>query len=135
MIKKVIIISFIVCSFFQVKAQKTDTLKQASADSVYTQADVQPQFPGGANEFSRYLAMTLRYPRDARERHLTGRAIVKMIVEKDGTVSNVSVVSKVARSLEMEAIRVTAASPKWQPGTINNKPVRVVCYFPILFTL
>lgn len=56
---------------------------------------------------------------------IQGRVIVKFIVEKDGSISNVEVNRSVDPDLDNEAMRVVKAMPKWIPGQINGKAVKV----------
>ena len=47
------------------------------------------------------------------------------VVEKDGSVSNVTALKKVHANLNTEAIRVVKSSPKWKPGLVEGQPARV----------
>jgi protein TonB len=71
----------------------------------------------------------------ALENGISGRVIVKFVVEKDGSVSGVTLVRGVDKDLDREAIRVVKSMPKWQPGKNNGQAVR--CYFnlPVNFKL
>jgi protein TonB len=94
-----------------------------------------PEFPGGDTLFFRNLAMSIRYPRDAREKHKQGKVIVQMIIEKDGSISHVRALRPVFPSLDAEAVRVVKASPNWKPARENGYPVRIVYVLPISFKL
>jgi hypothetical protein len=54
-------------------------------------------------------------------------------VEEDGALTGIKVVKGVATPLDEEAMRVAGLMPKWKPGTLNGKPVRVRYYLPIRF--
>ena len=41
----------------------------------------------------------------------------------------------VSESLDAEALRVVSASPDWEPGKVNGKPVPVVYTFPVVYKL
>ena len=97
--------------------------------------DQQPSFPGGTNALNTFLASNLKYPVAAVENGIQGRVIVKFIVEKDGSISNVEVDRSVYPSLDNEAMRVVKAMPKWIPGQINGKAVKVKWSFPFTFRL
>ena len=66
---------------------------------------------------------------------IQGIVIVKFIVEKDGSISNVEVNRSVDPNLDNEAMRVVKAMPKWIPGQINGKTVKVECSHPFVFRL
>ncbi len=55
------------------------------------------------------------------------------IVEKDGSVSNVTVVKGVDPLLDDEAVKVISESPKWTPGLQRGEPVRVRYSIPLNF--
>ena len=77
----------------------------------------------------------LRYPDEAISEGIQGRVTVGFVVEKDGSVSHVEVVSGVDERLDTEAVRVVSASPKWIPGKIQGKTVRTRIVLPIEFKL
>lgn len=97
--------------------------------------DQQPSFPGGTNAFNTFIASNLKYPVWAQEEGIQGRVVVKFIVEKDGSISNVEVDRSVSPSLDNEAMRVIKNMPKWIPGQINGKAVKVECSYPFVFRL
>jgi periplasmic protein TonB len=93
------------------------------------------EFPGGTTELMKWLSSNVKYPAIARENNIQGRVVVKFIVEKDGSVSNVTVLKKVHELLDAEAVRLTKAMPTWKSGKQGGKSVR--CYFtlPVSFKL
>jgi protein TonB len=134
--KKIILTLFVFTLLCSVKAQ-TQVLPPKIGDTtkVFTAVEVEPHFPGGLENFYRYLGKSIQYPQEARSNGETGRVIVRMVVEKDGSLSQIVVVRSVSYSLDKEAIRVITASPKWQPGIQNGRPVRVQYIVPINFNL
>ena len=86
-------------------------------------------------EFYRFVAKTARYPASAREQNQQGKVILSMIVEKDGSLSNIKVVRGVSVDIDKEALRVMNLSPKWEPGMENGRAVRAAYSVPISFTL
>jgi periplasmic protein TonB len=95
-----------------------------------------PDFQGGGQDaFRRYIAENLRYPTIAAESGIQGRVFVQFVVNKDGVVSDATVVRGVDPVLDREAIRVIMSSPKWTPGRQRGQPVRVAFTFPINFVL
>ncbi len=93
------------------------------------------EFPGGTTELMKWLSSNVKYPAIARENNIQGKVVVKFIVEKDGSVSNVTVLKKVHELLDAEAVRLTKAMPTWKSGKQGGKSVR--CYFtlPVKFQL
>ena len=98
--------------------------------------DVKPSFRGGdANEFSKWVNSQLIYPKTAKKNGVQGRVTLQFTVEPDGRITNVSVLRGVDSSLDREAVRVVSKSPRWTPGLLDGKPVRVTYTFPVIFQL
>jgi len=57
------------------------------------------------------------------------------MVEKDGSLSEISVLRGVSPDIDAEAIRVVSKSPKWNPGIQNGKAVRARYSIAIIFQL
>ena len=106
-----------------------------SNDSIYNIVEQMPKFPGGEQAMMEYVSRNVKYPESAKENNLQGRVIVKFVIEKDGTVSNVEVGRGWGNELDDEAVRVVKAMPKWKPGKQDGKPVRVSFLLPINFKL
>ena len=104
-------------------------------DTIYQVVDQMPEFPGGVEAMMKYVAENVKYPESAKENNLQGRVIVKFVIEKDGSVSNVEVGRGWGNELDDEAVRVVKAMPKWKPGKQDGKPVRVSFMLPINFKL
>ncbi|WP_158825622.1 energy transducer TonB [Mucilaginibacter lacusdianchii] len=94
-----------------------------------------PQFKGGIDAFYRYLGMSIRYPNNARINGIQGRVVLGFIIQKDGKLTDIQVLSSAGQALDEEAVRVTKASPKWIAGTVCGRNVRVSHSIPIIFTL
>ena len=102
---------------------------------IFTSVEQVPEFPGGLNAFSHFLTTNIRYPETARKNKKQGRVIITMVIEKDGSVTDVKIAKGISDDLDAEALRVINLSPKWSPGIQNGKPVRVAYAVPISFTL
>ncbi len=86
--------------------------------------------------FTHYIAKTLVYPMSAENNNVEGKVTLQFIVEKDGSVSNISFSGLLyGYGLEEEGIRVLKESEKWIPATIEGKPVRSYFHLPISFKL
>ena len=95
-----------------------------------------PTFQGGdANNFSKWVNSHLEYPDLAKENGIQGRVTLQFTVNTDGSVSNVIVLRGVDSSLDKEAVRVVASSPKWQPGKQRDRAVKFTYTFPVIFPL
>lgn len=104
-------------------------------DSIYFNPETLPRFPGGHDEFLRYLGATVKYPELASKYGISGTVYIRFILEKDGHVSNIRVERGVAGGCTEEAIRAIENMPAWEPARQWNRPVRYEFVLPIKFTL
>lgn len=104
-------------------------------NKVHEHVEVMPQFPGGNVELMRYLSANIKYPTIAAENGIQGRVVLKFVVSKDGSISNIQIVRSLDPSCDKEAIRVVKGMPKWIPGMQNGHPVAVYFTLPVLFKL
>lgn len=107
----------------------------ATADSVYSVVEQEPEFPGGMEAMYKYLAENIKYPEQAKADGVQGRVFVRFVIEADGSVNNAQVLRGIGGGCDEEALRVVEAMPMWKPGTQDGKPVRVQYNLPITFKL
>jgi protein TonB len=96
--------------------------------------EVMPTFKGGdLNKFRDWVGQRTKYPEEAITNKIRGTVFLTFIVEKDGTVSNVTVTKGVNPLLDEEAVKAISESPKWSPGLQRGQPVRVRFLIPLSF--
>lgn len=96
--------------------------------------EVMPTFRGGdLTKFREWVGKRTNYPEEAINAKLRGTVFLTFIVEKDGSVSNVTVIKGVHPLLDEEAIKAISESPKWSPGLQRGQPVRVRFQIPLTF--
>ena len=130
-------------------------------DSVYNVVAHNAQYPGGDAEFFKFLAENIRYPKLCQEFGFQGRVIMQFVVEKDGSITEISKVrgpGKVLSQVDItsyktdhpdskeqleagqdlgdllveESIRALKLMPKWKPAR-NEKDEIVRCRFNVPF--
>ncbi len=97
---------------------------------IYTISDQSAEFPGGFDGISKYVAVNFDENIAAE---IAGRIIVRFVVEKDGSISNVEVIKSLSNESSKEAIRVIKSMPKWKPGKNNGKAIRLQFTLPLNF--
>jgi len=110
----------------------------ADPDSViFTFVEEMPTYGTEAASFMQYLQSAIRYPQAEKEAGKQGTVYVNFVVEKDGSVTHCVIAKGVtgAPGLSKEAIRVVSESPKWNPGKMNGRAVRVKMTMPVKFVL
>jgi TonB family protein len=83
----------------------------------------------------KFLQRNVKYPKEAQEQGKQGRVVVQFVVNKDGSISNDTVVRSVDPLLDAEAIRVVRSMPNWTPGKQKGQAVRVRFTLPVTFRL
>lgn len=103
------------------ESKSKEEQNESESNKIFNGDDVdqQPSFPGGTNALNTFILSNLKYPVVAQEKGIQGRVVVKFIVEKDGSISNVEVDRSVDPGLDNEAMRVVKAMPKWIPGQMR----------------
>lgn len=100
-------------------------------DFVHSMAglDQKPEFPGGLAEFHRFIIQNFKM--EFVPNGTSGKVFASFIIEKDGLVSDVKIHRDFGFGTGAEATRVLSLSPKWSPGTLDGKNVRVRFSIPI----
>lgn len=118
-----------------VTSNEEEVSPTATDDQVFMVVQEMPSFPGGEAAMMQYLRSSVKYPAKAQEKGLEGRVYVEFIVNKDGSISDASILKGAGQVLDEEALRVIMAMPNWVPGKQRGKLVRVKYRLPINFTL
>ena len=77
----------------------------------------------------------VRYPEIAREQGIEGTPVVSFVVERDGSISGVTLLRDPGAGLGREAVRVVEGLCAWAPGEQRYRRVRVQFTLPIRFVL
>lgn len=99
-------------------------------DKVFNNAEVdeKPIYKDGMEKFYKYMAKNFKAP---EEPGLNGKIIVEFIIEKDGSISNFSVLQDIGFGSAEEVTRVFKNCPNWKPGKKDGYIVRTLFRFPI----
>ena len=104
----------------------------------YADVDTKPMFlnsPDPRTFMEKWVYQYLKYPKYAMENGIQGRVLVDFVVDEKGEVKDVKVSRGVHESLDQEAVRVVAASPKWRPGRRGGKKVNTALTVAVEFRL
>ncbi|MCF8298965.1 MAG: energy transducer TonB [Saprospiraceae bacterium] len=125
--------SLILLLFLTIFSLNQNLFGQNSLDS--SMVDQSPSYPGGENARAKFIEKNLNYPQDAILKQVEGTVYVKFIVEKDGSISNISILKGIGSGCDEETIRVLKLMPKWKAGTNKGEKVRVFLTMPVKFKL
>jgi|SRR5690554_2748930 len=103
--------------------------KPNDPNQVYAVVEVMPQYPGGMDEFRKFVAKNYKFPKVDKD--IKGNVLVQFVIEEDGSLSDIKVIRDLGHGTGEEAVRVVGLSEKWKPGILNGKPVRVRYTLPI----
>lgn len=92
-------------------------------------------FIGGYGAMQEFIVRKQNYPQDAIELGIQGTVYVNFVVEKDGSISNITIEKSISPSLDREAKRIVQNFPSWIPGEVDAEPVRTRVLLPIKFVL
>lgn len=94
-----------------------------------------PQFPGGPVEFMKWLTRNLKYPKQLEQQKVQGKVVAEFIVNKDGSVTDVQIVSSLHPQCDQEVLRVLRMMPRWTAGVENDQPCRTKVCIPVVFRI
>lgn len=100
----------------------------------FTKVEIDASFPGGPAAWLRFLNQNLRFPDEAIAQGLDGTVVVRFVVDKDGKVSDIEVVSgPETGGIREEVVRVLRKSGKWIPAVQNGRYVKAYKMQPVTF--
>jgi TonB family protein len=115
--------------------EHNDNATSAPGNSVWF--DSTATYPGGETALWTFLSRNIRYPVRCRENNIEGKVLVKFTIDTEGNVCNVTVSHAVegAPELSWEACKAVQSLSKFQPATMDGKPVSMEMTLPITFKL
>ncbi len=95
---------------------------------------VEASFPGGIDTFRTFIADNYKVPSSFNNDILD--IVLVFVIEKDGSMTDIKMISKGDKALENEAIRVLKSlKKKWIPGKVNGEIVRSEKRLPLKILL
>lgn len=122
-------------SLVEVEQTTEEKVVVEEKEEAFTFVEEMPSFPGGTNELLKFIADNIEYPEIAKRAGVSGKVMVRFIVEKNGDISDIEVIKGIGAGCDEEAVRVCRMMPNWAPGKQNLKPVRVKIVIPFQFVL
>ena len=111
--------------------------KDDDENKVFNKVEVEASFPGGESAWRRYLQNNLdaNTPIDNGAPEGTYSVIVRFIVSRDGSISDVVAETKHGYGMEAEAVKIIKKGPKWTPALQNGRNVNAYRRQPITFVV
>ncbi len=139
----------------EVSEELAQTTEQAAApaatpgpDEVFKMVDQMPEFPGCEDvldpqehkqctdqKLLQFIYDNIEYPEEAKDAGVEGMVVVRFVVNKDGSLSDIEVVRDIGAGCGDAVVRVVKQMPRWIPGKQQGQPVRVQYMLPVRFSL
>ena len=106
-------------------------------DEIFLVVEQAADFPGGINEMYKFIQKSVQYPQVEKEAGITGTCYVSFVVEKNGSITDVSIARGVSGGpgCDKEAMRVVKIMPAWKPARQAGHEVRCRFTLPIKFSI
>ena len=111
--------------------------KDDDENKVFNKVEVEATFPGGDAGWLRYVKNNIdaNTPIDNGAPEGTYTVIVRFIVSKDGSISDVVPETKLGFGMEAEAVKAIKKGPKWTPAIQNGRNVNAYRRQPVTFVV
>lgn len=93
----------------------------------YSVVDEMPEYPGGLSELNKYITKDLPSP---KESPISSKLYLGLTIDEDGKVSKSEIIKGIDPEFDKEVLRRANAMPKWKPGKLNGKTVKVKMNLP-----
>lgn len=101
--------------------------ESANEPGILNNATIPPAPVAGMSNFQQYMNEHIQATT------AKGKVFVQFIVNKDGSLSNLSVVRGLGAGYDEQAIQLIANGPTWKPGKQRGVPVNVRMVIPVSF--
>jgi protein TonB len=105
--------------------------KKEDPDKVFTKVEIEAQFPGGPQAWTRYVTRAIQSQIDEFTDADYGTCVVRFIVDKTGTVSDVQATTMKGSKLAEIAVNAIRKGPKWTPAQQNGRFVNAYRLQPV----
>ncbi|MFN8306286.1 MAG: energy transducer TonB [Ferruginibacter sp.] len=115
--------------------QVVEVKKEDDENKVFTKVEVEAEFPGGQDAWRNYLQKNLNanVPMDNGASGGKYTVVVKFIVSRDGSLSDIQCENDPGFGMCQEAVRVIKKTKNWTPAIQNGRNVNAYRRQPITF--
>lgn len=116
----------VTASFAQTDSVSSKTDLAVNTDSVYEKPDAIAQFPGGEKKWNEYIQREIEKNiiniiNDSKSK---GVCMLQFIVDREGSISNVKVLTLEGSCIARIAKKALLKGDKWIPATVNGITVK-----------
>ncbi len=106
-----------------------------SNSPTFTIVEEMPKFPGGDLALLEHFRSNMNYPTEAQSNDIQGVVVIGFTVERNGSISELSIIRDIGGGCGEEALRLARLMPIWSPGKQYGKAERVAFKLPVRFKL
>lgn len=112
-----------------------DTLdERAGPDSLFVIPEIEAAFPGGQAVWTTHLTKVAQKDKRALRRdRRSGTCHARFIVDKEGNVSNIKVLTMQGSALSKILVEAITGSPRWVPAMEEGRTVKSVKEIPVTY--
>lgn len=100
---------------------------------LYTVVDEMPSFPGGNDSLAVFIRKNIHYPHSAVQHQIEGNVNLSFVIDTTGSIVDLTLMKGLGYGCDEEALRIVRMMPKWKPGKLNGKKVKVLFNTPFAF--
>ena len=100
-------------------------------NGVYELVDEMPSFPGGYSEMTKFISKKFKLPKKDKKNGVKGIFYISFVVDEEGNIINPVIKKSISKTCDEEALRIMRKMPKWTPGKLDGKIVKVRINVPI----
>jgi protein TonB len=108
--------------------------KKEDPDKIFTKVEIEASFPGGPGAWQKYVTRAIQTSIDEFTESDYGTCVVRFIVDKTGTVSDVQATTMKGTKLAEVAVNAIRKGPKWTPAQQNGRQVNAYRLQPVTLT-
>lgn len=102
-------------------------------DTIHTWVPYPPVFPGGEAGLMEFWGENIRFDPDDLGNKPQVTLYVQFVVDRNGEVTDAEVVNPFNLRLDRSLLNAVRRMPKWEPGRMDNEPVKVRLTQPVKF--
>lgn len=135
--QKLLIALFLLSLSQLLSAQESNVLPDSTRiyEMFDTTVNPLPSYPGGEAEMYKYIQRNIQYPAADLKKRISGVVAISFVIDETGAITQAKLLRDLGSACGAEGLRLVNGMPRWSPGMVNGKPVKVKFVLPIRFKL
>lgn len=102
-------------------------------NEVYSTFDEPATFPGGVEEFRKFVLDELQLPKYLDEKNIKEKVYINLTIDETGKIIDCNYIGYPRLIFAVEAMKLVKKMPNWIPAKVKGKNVASYFKFPIIF--